>query len=136
MMLFTAEIMAKLRANNESAKLAYGTGAHDPVPVPVVKIFTPDANATWLLTEIDEGDEGDLLFGLCDLGLGFAELGYVSRAELESLRGKFGLPVERDRGFTGHAPLSVYADYVMGEGSIAAAERGVRANADKEPTSA
>ena len=25
--------------------------------VPVVKLFTPDAGATWLLTEIDPGDE-------------------------------------------------------------------------------
>jgi hypothetical protein len=34
---------------------------------PVVKLFTPDAQCTWLLTEIDEGT--DLAFGLCDLGL-------------------------------------------------------------------
>ena len=35
---------------------------------PVVKLFTADAQCTWLLTEIDEGT--DLAFGLCDLGLG------------------------------------------------------------------
>ena len=33
---------------------------------PVVKIFTPDGNATWLLTELDPNDEY-LAFGLCDL---------------------------------------------------------------------
>ena len=38
-------------------------------PVPVVKLFTPDAGATWLLTEIDP-DHHDHAFGLCDLGLG------------------------------------------------------------------
>jgi len=38
--------------------------------LPVVKLFTPDAGCTWLLTEIDPQDE-DLAFGLCDLGLGF-----------------------------------------------------------------
>ena len=26
-------------------------------PLPVVKLFTPDASATWLLTEIDPDDE-------------------------------------------------------------------------------
>lgn len=36
--------------------------------VPVVKLFTPDAGATWLLTEIDS-DESDIAFGLCDWGL-------------------------------------------------------------------
>ena len=39
--------------------------------------FTPDAGATWLLTEIDP-DDHDHAFGLCDLGQGFPELGYVS----------------------------------------------------------
>lgn len=74
---------------------------------PVVKLFTPDANATWLLTEFDPTEE--LFFGLCDLGLGFPELGYVSLAELESLRGTTGLPVERDRHFLADKPLSAYA---------------------------
>ena len=35
---------------------------------PVVKLFTPDAQATWLITEVDP-DDPDRLFGLCDLGL-------------------------------------------------------------------
>ena len=41
----------------------------DFVPPPVVKLFTPDANATLLLTELDPED-ADRAFGLCDLGLG------------------------------------------------------------------
>ena len=32
-------------------------------PAPVVKLFTPDAGATWLLTEIDP-DDHDHAFGL------------------------------------------------------------------------
>lgn len=36
-------------------------------PLPVVKLFTPNAGATWLLTEIDPDDQ-DIAFGLCDLG--------------------------------------------------------------------
>ncbi len=76
---------------------------------PVVKLFTPDANATWLFTECDP-DDPDRLFGLCDLGLGFPELGWASLKEIESVRGKLGLPVERDDSFIGDKPLSAYAD--------------------------
>jgi hypothetical protein len=39
------------------------------------------AGATKLLTEIDPGDD-DTAFGLCDLGLGCPEVGYVSLSEL------------------------------------------------------
>lgn len=77
-------------------------------PPPVVKLFTPDAGATWLLTEIDPDDE-DHMFGLCDLGLGFPELGYVSLAELMSVRGRLGLLVEQDLHFTASKPISAYA---------------------------
>jgi hypothetical protein len=75
-------------------------------PHPVVRLFTPDANAVWLLTELDEltGEA----FGLCDLGLGFPELGYVSLAELDALRGPWGLRIERDVAFVADRPLSAY----------------------------
>lgn len=76
---------------------------------PVVKFFTPDAGATWLITELDP-DEGDIMFGLCDLGLDFPELGSVSLRELENVRGKLGLPVERDLSFEASHTLSVYAE--------------------------
>lgn len=76
---------------------------------PVVKLFTPDAGATWLLTELYP-DEPDIAFGLCDLGLGFPEMGCVSLEEIQSVRGKLGLPVERDRSFTAGKPLSAYAE--------------------------
>jgi hypothetical protein len=52
----------------------------------VVKIFTPDGKSTWLLTELDSNGE-NLAFGLCDLGLGEPELGYVSLHELAAARG-------------------------------------------------
>ena len=84
---------------------------------PVVKLFIPDANATWLISEIDP-DDPDRLFGLCDLGLGSPELGYVSLAELTALRGRLGLPVERDRQFIANKPLSAYADEARVKGRI------------------
>lgn len=77
-------------------------------PTPVVKLFTPDADATWLLTEIDP-DDHDHAFGLCDLGQGFPELGYVSLAELQSVRGRLGLAVERDLHFIATKSISAYA---------------------------
>lgn len=77
-------------------------------PLPVVKLFTPDAGATWLLTEIDPDDE-DRAFGLCDLGQGFPELGYVSLAELQTVRGHLGLLIERDLQFTADKAISAYA---------------------------
>lgn len=77
-------------------------------PVPVVKLFTPDAGATWLLTEIDP-DDLDHAFGLCDLGLGYPELGWVSLAEIATVRAGLGLPVERDLHFAPQKCLSVYA---------------------------
>jgi hypothetical protein len=59
-----------------------------------VKFFTPDAQWTWYASEFD-GE--DLFFGLA---VGFEpELGYFSLAELSQVRGKLGLPVERDRWF-------------------------------------
>jgi hypothetical protein len=75
---------------------------------PVVKLFTPDAQCTWLLTEIDEGT--DLAFGLCDLGMGEPELGYVSLIELATVRGNLGLAIERDLHFEADKPISAYAN--------------------------
>src|SRR3546814_20078944 len=65
---------------------------------PVVKFFDPCGAATWLITQMDP-DEPDILFGLCDLGLGFPELGSVRLSELESVEGPLGLGIERDLYF-------------------------------------
>ncbi|WP_038200573.1 DUF2958 domain-containing protein [Xenophilus azovorans] len=88
-------------------------------PVPSVKLFTPDAGATWLIVAIDP-DDHDRAFGLCDLGLGFPEIGYVSLAELTALRGRFGLPVERDLHFNADKRLSAYAREARMAGRIVA----------------
>ena len=86
---------------------------------PVVKLFTPDGSATWLITESDP-DDPDRLFGLCDLGLGAPELGYVSLAELSTVKGKLGLPIERDLYFVADKPLSAYAEEARLKGRIVA----------------
>ena len=62
--------------------------------VAVVKLFAPDSSWVWYASEFD-GE--DLFFGLVD---GFEkELGYFRLSELKQVRGKLGLPVERDRYF-------------------------------------
>ena len=77
--------------------------------VPVVKFFDPCGAATWLITE-SLPHEPDLLFGLCDLGTGFPELGYVRLSELSVVAGRLGLGIERDLSFKGLFPISVYAE--------------------------
>ncbi len=103
MNLISDELRAQLLANGRQSRAEEGFD-----PPPVVKLFTPDAGATWLLTEIDPGDD-DRAFGLCDLGFGFPELGYVSLTELATVRGRLGLPVERDLHFKADKPISAYA---------------------------
>jgi len=75
---------------------------------PVVKLITPDGNATWLLTELNP--DMDLAFGLCDLGLGQPELGYVSLHELTAARGPLGLPLECDLHFAPTLTIAAYAE--------------------------
>ena len=82
-----------------------------------MKLFTPDAGATWLLAAIDPSDP-DLAYGLCDLGLGFPELGPVSLSEIAAVRGRLGLPVERDAAFVASRPLSWYAAQARRAGTI------------------
>ncbi len=89
--------------------------------VPVVKLFDPSGAATWLLSEMLPHNH-DVLFGLCDLGMGFPELGYVSLPELEDVKGQLGLAIERDLNFAARFPLSVYAEAARVAGSICESE--------------
>ena len=80
MQLLTADIHARLLANGREQEPVRGTDREIDFH-PVVKLFTPDADCTWILTEIDP-ENPDIAFGLCDLGMGFPELG--SRASRKS----------------------------------------------------
>ena len=87
MKLLTKELrqqLPKLYANEESGMEALA----------LVKFFAPDSGWTWYASEFDGQDT---FFGLV---IGHeVELGYFSLSELESIRGKLGLPVERDLYF-------------------------------------
>jgi Protein of unknown function (DUF2958) len=108
MKLITESLTAKLLANGRAQRAAMDKGDDALDFKPVVKLFTPDAQCTWLLTELDP--DGGLAFGLCDLGMGEPELGYVSLIELQFVRGKLGLPVERDRHFEAAKSISAYTE--------------------------
>ncbi|MBV5266478.1 DUF2958 domain-containing protein [Pinisolibacter aquiterrae] len=114
MTLIPQTLRDRLLANGAKSR---DTGAFDPRPV--AKLFTPDAGATWLLSELDP-DDPDLAFGLCDLGLGCPELGHVRLSELAAVRGRLGLPVERDLHFRADKSLGTYADEARRKGRITA----------------
>jgi hypothetical protein len=62
----------------------------------LVKFFNPCGAGTWLITEMEEQDDGDfLMYGYCHI---FEwEWGYVSLNELVNLRcPPFGLGIERE----------------------------------------
>ena len=93
---------------------------NDIDPIPVIKLFTRDGSATWLLTELDSNDQ-DRAFGLSDTG-GALRLGYLSLSEITSINKRRGHPVEYDPSFLPQFRLSVYAAAARQTGSIAAAE--------------
>ena len=92
MKLITAAIQKKLDKNfqNQNDKDV------------VLKLFGGEkyGACTWLITQMEP--DGDIMWGLCDIGLGCCEYGTVSLSELKSIRFKpFGLGVERDMYFKG-----------------------------------
>ncbi len=65
-------------------------------PICHIKLFTPDSSWSWYITEISK-ENYDICFGYV-VGLE-NELGYFSLNEIESVKGKWGLEVERDLSF-------------------------------------
>jgi hypothetical protein len=86
-------------------------------PLPVVRLFTPDAHATWLLASLDPAD-GDTAFGIMDVGIGMPELGEIKLSDLASIVGPNKLPVRRGRYFKAVRPLSEYLRLAQENGSI------------------
>ena len=66
--LITADERTRLLSNGQPR----AAGQHTD-PLPVVRLFTPDAHATWLLASLDPAD-GDTAHGLIDLGIGMPAL--------------------------------------------------------------
>jgi hypothetical protein len=95
MMLLTKSIKNKL------PKLYSQENIKDPIVQ--VKFFDPTGSFTWYATEFDGEDSffGKVFSEMCPEG----ELGYFSLSELQSVRCRFGLGIERDLHFT-PKPLS------------------------------
>lgn len=73
-----------------------------PDPKVVCKFFTPWSSWTWYAIEYDGRDT---FFGYADNGCGGGELGYFTLSELLSVKGPYGLKIERDLWFS-PCPLS------------------------------
>ena len=113
MKILTKKIKSQLIKNHEKNILTGGEHDHEPV----VKLFG-GAACTWLLTELDP--ETNIAFGLCDIGQGLTEMGYVDMNELLALKfPPFGLPIERDRWWKANKTLAAYADDARQAGYIA-----------------
>ena len=80
MKLLTKSIAEKLLRNGRISSEYAEEGKDEPNFNPVTKLFTPDAQCTWLLSE------------------------------LEAIRGRLGHPVERDQYFTAYKTISAYAE--------------------------
>jgi hypothetical protein len=115
MTLFTKTQTEQLIANCQAQIVRMDNAQPDIDFKPVVKLFTPDAQCTWLLTELGLDD---IAFGLCDLGMGTPELGFVSMQEIRDLRGPLGLPIERDMHFEANRTISAYANEARAQGRI------------------
>jgi hypothetical protein len=72
----------------------------------VAKIFNPYGAGTWFILNSDPEDP-DYLWAIVDLGYG-AEVGSVSRSDLENYRGRFGMGFERDLSFDPVNALELY----------------------------
>jgi len=86
-------------------------------PPPVVRLFTPDAHATWLLAALDPTD-GDTAWGLLDVGIGMPEMGTIKVSDLASIVGPRKQPVMRDRFFRAARPLSEYLRLAEENGGV------------------
>ncbi|MDO3526399.1 DUF2958 domain-containing protein [Ralstonia pseudosolanacearum] len=108
----TAEQRAQLLANGEARAAVQAID-----PLPVVRLFTPDAHVTWLLAALDPAD-GDTAWGLIDLGIGMPELGTVKLSDLAAIVGPLQKPVMRDLYFRASRPVSEYVRLAQIDGSI------------------
>jgi len=95
MKLLTADIIKKLPKFGAMEK-------KKPEETPIiVKFFATFSNWTWYVTEGEKQEDGSWLFFGWVHG-DFPELGYFGLAELEEIKGPFGLGIERDMHFGDH----------------------------------
>lgn len=102
MELFTKEQQEKMLKNGSDE---YRDQDHPPV----VQLILPGTNCCWLLSEL-EPEYPHIAFGLCDLGFGCPELGYVDLRELLDMKvPPFDFTVYSNPLFEAKYPISVYS---------------------------
>jgi len=111
MAFLTLEQRRQMLANGEAR-----ARGEDTDPYPVLKLYTPDAGASWVLTALDA--DGDLAYGLIDVGTGFPELGMVSLKMLAGIKGPKGRPVAVEPGYKARKTLSAYVADAQRDGAV------------------
>jgi hypothetical protein len=97
MTLFTEQQYQKLIENGRN---------RDQDHAPVVRLHILFTGCQWLISELDP-ETPNIAFGLCDLGMGSPELGYVDLEEVKAIK-NVPFSVMRDVFFEGTYPMSVY----------------------------
>jgi hypothetical protein len=99
------------KAIEKKARAQYPRGA-DMAQEVVAKFFNPSGSYTWYLMNQDP-DDPDYLWGIVQ---GFEiETGSFSLSDLQTYRGQFGLPIERDRFFEPRPAKDVWERLQKGE---------------------
>lgn len=114
MILLTPELRAQLVANGRDPNADH---------VPVVKFFNPIGRGVWLANQLE--DNGDILFGIADLGFGTPEAGSFSLGELAGLHLPFEMGIERDILFETRTPLSLWRQTARRLGCLRAAQSAI-----------
>ena len=103
MTLFTEQQYQKLIENGKPEN-------RDKDHAPIAHLTFPGTACEWLVSELDPEDV-HIAFGLCDLGQGFPELGYIDLDELQRIKiGIFGFTVFNNPLFVPKYKMSVYAE--------------------------
>lgn len=112
--LFTNEQRTQMVENFRVNATKHKAGEPKSDFKPVVRLFIPAGRVTWLLTEYDP--EFGILFGLCDKGFGFPEVGNVALEELQAVTDASG--INADATFQATKTLSEYAANARRDGCI------------------
>lgn len=90
----------KLITKAIQAKLDKNFAEHNDSDIPL-KLFNASGGQTWLITQMEP--DGDIMWGLCDLGFGCVEYGTVSLSEMLETQRQMGyrFMLERDLHWRG-----------------------------------
>jgi hypothetical protein len=98
----------KLYTDEQYQKLIENGKNPDQDHAPVIRLHILFTGCQWLISELDP-EYPQLGFGLCDLGMGQPELGYVDIEEIKAVK-TVPFPVMGDMFFQPEYPMSTYAE--------------------------